>query len=110
MRWLDLDDLVRWCRENNEEDDRETLTRLGNSVEAAVSNHLNRPLFASEEALAESGSPEHGMVVTEPIIQAARMLVCHLNENRESIGPQNLTEFPLGYGYLLNGYRIRSNP
>ena len=110
MEWLDLDDLVRWCRENDNDDDRETLTNLGNAVEVAVANHLNRPLFATEEDLEDAGSPEHGMVVTEPIIQAARMLACHLNENRESISPQNLTEFPLGYGYLLNDYRIRTNP
>ncbi len=49
-------------------------------------------------------------MVNEPIRQAARMLVSHLNENRESVSDLRLQAFPFGYDYLLRDYRIRSNP
>lgn len=110
MDWLDIDDLLRWCRENDTEDVREVLTAIGTAVELAVANHLDRPLFASQEALEAAGSPEHGLVVTEPIRQAARMLVSHLNEHRESGSELTVRDFPFGYDYLLRDYRIRSHP
>ena len=111
LQWLDIDDLVRWCRETDNENNRAVLTYIGTAVELVIEEHLARPLFASQGDLdAVDPTPEHAMVVNEPIRQAARMLVSHLNENRESASDLALNDVPFGYLYLLQDYRIRSNP
>ena len=105
MRWLELDDLLRWCREIDSEDTRATLTAIGNAVEQAIENHLARPVLTDPP---ENGST--GIQVNDVIIQAARMLVSHFNEHRESTTEYNLDSLPFGYDYLLRDYRLRSNP
>ena len=111
MDWLNVDDLVLWCREVDSDDTRTVLTSLGEAVEVSVAGYLKRPLFATQEALDnEDPMPEHALVVNPAIKQAAMMLVSHFNENREASTDLSLDDLPFGFDYLLNDYRIRSNP
>lgn len=111
MDWLDIEELLLWCREVDSEEVRKVLAAIGDAVEVSVSAYLKRPLFATPEALeAEDPVPEHALVVNPAIKQAAMMLVSHLNENREASTELSLDNLPFGFDYLLNDYRIRSNP
>lgn len=111
MNWLDIDELLLWCREVDHDDARKTLTALGNAVEINVADYLGRPLFATQKALEQvNPAPEHAMVVNPAIKQAAMMLVSHFNESREVTTDIRLDELPFGFDYLLNPYRIRSHP
>ena len=109
--WLPVDELVIWCREVDNDDTRQMLERIGDAVAVAVEQHLNRPLFASQEEMdAMEPLPDYAMVVNPAIRQAAMLLVSHLNENREAVTEVNLEAMPYGFVFLLNDYRIRSNP
>ena len=109
--WLPVNDMLLWCREVDSDNTRQVLESIGDAVAIAVEKHLNRPLFATQAEMdAMDPVPEHAMVVDPVIKQAAMLLVSHFNENREAALEVNLEEMPYGYTYLLNDYRIRSNP
>lgn len=109
--WLTVEDMLLWCREIDNADTRAVLTRLGEAVELAVAQHLNRPVLASQAELdALDPPPAHAIVADSVIKQAALLMVSHLNDHREATTEVNLEEMPYGYVFLLNDYRIRSNP
>lgn len=111
MNWLTIDDLMLWCREVDSDDTRQVLTTIADAVELSIEQYLKRPLFAYQEELdAIDPKPDHALVVNAAIKQAAMMLVSHFNENRETSTELNLDDLPFGFDYLLNDYRIRSNP
>ncbi len=109
--WLTVDDMLLWCRAVDNDDTRSVLAGIGEAVELGIERHLNRPVLASQAALDAMEPPVDNAVVVDPVIkQAALLMVSYLNENREAAAEVNLEEMPYGYTYLLNDYRIRSNP
>ncbi len=107
--WLTVDDMLMWCREVDNAETRAVLSTIGAAVELGVERHLNRPVLASIEAL-EATTVDNAILVNPVIKQAALLMVSYLNENREAGTEVNLEDMPFGYTYLLNDYRIRSNP
>ncbi len=109
--WLSVDDMLLWCREIDNPETRSVLTGIGQAVELGIERHLNRKVVASQAAWEAMDSPPDHAVIADPVIkQAALLMVSYLNENREAATEVNLEEMPYGYTYLLNDYRIRSNP
>lgn len=109
--WLTVDDMLLWCREVDNDDTRLVLSGIGKAVELGIERHLNRPVLANQAELNAMKPPLNNAVVVDPVIkQAALLMVSYLNENREAATAVSLEDMPYGYTYLLNDYRIRSNP
>lgn len=94
MRYLILEDLKKHLNVEHNEDDC-YISQLGDVAEQALANQLCQPL---EDVLVEGQLPS-------PLLQALRLHVGTLYNNRESVVGGNVHELPMGYDYLITAYK-----
>ncbi|MBS9781472.1 MAG: head-tail connector protein [Gammaproteobacteria bacterium] len=99
---ITLTDIKQQCRIDDCDTSEDALLyRYLSVAKVAVSRHIDRKIFASEQ---EKGDKD-GVVIDEMLEMAMLLLIGHFYEHREATSDIQMFECPLGYDSVIDPYR-----